>query len=263
MFRILSSLPPKSSPVDYIPTSLLKTCSTVFSELISILANLSFSQGSFPTKFKFAAVSPLLKKTGLDADDPSNFRPISNLNNISKILERLFLTRLLPHVTASPNFNQLQSAYRQHHSTETALLATLDNIYRSSDNGKPSVLISLDLSAAFDMIDHNLLSSRLHTSFGITGTALQFIKSYLTDRSQCVRAGKASSSPTSCNTGVPQGSVLVVSSTPHYAMQAKPSPSGSVIGKSKQPESILVPVTSLQRHNRCVDFVTIYISKVF
>ena len=206
--RLLSSLPCKSSPVDYIPTSLIKSCSSVFSVLISTLANLSFSQGTFPSTFKFAVVSPLLKKPGLDADNPANFRPISNLNNISKIIERLFLARLQPHVTASPNFNQLQSAYRQHHSTETALLVTLNSIFRSSDEGKPSTLISLDLSAAFDMIDHRILLSRLYTSFGITGPVLNFIESYLTGRSQCVRAGQASSRHTSCNLGVPQGSVL-------------------------------------------------------
>ena len=206
--KILSSLPPKSSPVDFIPTSLIKSCSSVFSELISTLANLSFSQGIFPTKFKFAVVSPLLKKPGLDADNPANFRPISNLNNISKILERLFLARLQPHVISSPNFNQFQSAYRQHHSTETALLATLDSIFRSSDEGKPSTLISLDLSAAFDMIDHHILLSRLRKSFGVNGLALKFIESYLFGRAQCVRAGQASSCHTFCNMGVPQGSVL-------------------------------------------------------
>ena len=100
-----------SSAVDYIPTSLIKSCSYVLSVLISTHANLSFSQGTFPSTFKFAVVSPLLKKPGLDADNPANFRPISNLNNISKIIERLFLARLQPHVTASPNFNQLQSAF--------------------------------------------------------------------------------------------------------------------------------------------------------
>ena len=171
-------------------------------------ANLSLSQGTFPSTFKFAVVSPLLKKLGLDANNPANFRPISNLNNISKIIERLFLARLQPHITASPNFNQPQSAYRQHHSTETALLVTLNSIFRSSDEGKPSTLISLDLSAAFDMIDHRILLFRLYTSFGITGPVLNFIESYLTGRSQCVRAGQSSSRHTSCNLGVPQGSVL-------------------------------------------------------
>ena len=78
----------KSSQLDYIPTSLLKSCADTFSLLISHLANLSFSQATFPTNFKLALISPLLKKPGLSKSDPSNFRPISNLNTIGKILER-------------------------------------------------------------------------------------------------------------------------------------------------------------------------------
>jgi hypothetical protein len=89
--RLLSSLPCKSSPVDYIPAFLIKSCSSILSVLISTLANLSFSQSTFPSIFEFAVVSPLLKKPGLDANKPVNFRPISSLKNISKIIERLCL----------------------------------------------------------------------------------------------------------------------------------------------------------------------------
>ena len=87
------------------------------------------------------------------------------------------------HCVTKPNFNQLQSAYRQCHSTEISLLVTLDSIFRSSDEGKPSTLISLNLSSAVDMIDHNILLSRLHTTFGITSPVLNFIESNLTGRS--------------------------------------------------------------------------------
>ena len=124
VYKILTSVPPKSSSADLIPPSLIKSCPGVFSELISVLANLSFSEGCFPTLFKKAVVIPLLKKPCLDKSAPSSYRPISNLNFISKILERLFLTRIQPHVFSSPNFNQHQSAYRRNYSTETALLST-------------------------------------------------------------------------------------------------------------------------------------------
>jgi len=110
--RILSNINIKSCPLDFIPTSLIKSCSSVFSELIADLANFSFQEGCFPTMFKHAIVTPLVKKPGLDPNSPSSYRPISNLNNISKILERIFLSRLQPHITPSPNFNPLQSAYR-------------------------------------------------------------------------------------------------------------------------------------------------------
>ena len=88
----------KSSPLDYIPTSLLKSCADTFSILISHLANLSFTQATFPSKFKLALISPLLKKPGLPKSDLANFRPISNLNTIGKILERLALSRIFPHI---------------------------------------------------------------------------------------------------------------------------------------------------------------------
>ena len=79
--------------------------------LISHLANLSFTQATFPSKFKLALISPLLKKPGLPKSDLANFRPISNLNTIGKILERLALSRIFPHISKSPSFSPLQSAY--------------------------------------------------------------------------------------------------------------------------------------------------------
>ena len=170
--RLITSMPSKSSSVDIFPTSLLKLCPSVFSEIIATLVNLSFAEGIFPAKFKVAAVTPLLKKPSLDTGNPSSYRPISNLNNISKILEQLFLSRLYPHVTSSPNFNHLQSAYCPHHSTETALLQTFDGIFNSADRSQPTFLVSLDLSAAFDTIDHFTLLSRLSISFGVNGTAV-------------------------------------------------------------------------------------------
>ena len=115
---------------------------------------------------------------------------------------------LQPHLVSSPNFNQLQSAYRLLHSIETALLHTPDAIYRSSDQGRPTILISIDLSSAFDMVDHSVLLNRLYNSFGISGTAFSWICSYIRGRSQCVRAGQSSSGYKDCFSGVPQGSVL-------------------------------------------------------
>jgi len=88
------------------------------------------------------------------------------------------------------------------------LLLTLDYIYRSRDQGRPTILVSIDLSSAFDMVEHNILFNRLYTSFGISGTAFSWICSYLKRRSQCVRAGQSSSRYRECFSGVPQCSVL-------------------------------------------------------
>jgi len=206
--RLLSRLPNKSSPLDYIHTSIIKSCSDVFAPLIAHLANLSFSEGCFPTQFKLAQVTPLLKKPGLDETNPINYRPISNLNTIGKVLERLFLARLNPHVAASRYFSSMQSAFRKHHSTETALLKILDDLHRIVDQKKSAVLIGLDLSAAFDTIDHTILIQRLQKRFCISGAALNWIKTYLEGRSQYVKIGEEKSPISQCEVGVPQGSVL-------------------------------------------------------
>jgi len=98
--RLLRSMPSKSSPLDFIPTSLIKSCSGTFSHVIARLANLSFEPSIFPVKFKTTQVTPLLKKHGLDDSDPADYRPISNLNTISKLLGWLMLAWVVPHVSA-------------------------------------------------------------------------------------------------------------------------------------------------------------------
>jgi len=110
--------------------------------------------------------------------------------------------------SVSPNFNSHQSAYRPYCSTETSLQLLLDHVYSAADEGKPTLLISLDLSAAFDTVDHSVLLKRLSCSFGVAGNVLSWIQSYLCDRTQSVRIGSHSSPPNPCLVGVPQGSVL-------------------------------------------------------
>ena len=170
----------------------------------------------FPTKYKAAVVTPLLKKSGLDQESPAYYLPISNLNNFSKILEKLL------HIISCPNFNQLQSAYRPLHSKETALLHTLDHIYRASDHGRPTALVSIDLSSAFDMVDHTILLHRLDSSFGISGATFSWIRSYLNGRSQCVRAGQSASPYRECLSGV-HASGFCPWATPLFLLTFRPS----------------------------------------
>ena len=208
VLRLLSSMTSKSSPLDFIPTSLLKACGASFAHIIARLANLTFDYGTFPTGFKTAQITPLLKQRGLDEADPSNYRPISNLNTISKIIERLVLARLVPHVSASPSSDMMQSGYRRWHSTETALLKITNDIFEGFDSHKSTILVALDQSAAFDCIDHEILINRLRQTFGVTGKALNWIRSYLNGRSSFVHYSNASSNTSPVEAGVPQGSAL-------------------------------------------------------
>jgi Reverse transcriptase (RNA-dependent DNA polymerase) len=173
-----------------------------------MLINLALAEGIFPTKFKQAVVYPKLKKQSLPHDDLSSYRPISNLNFISKILERIIHKRLCDHLQSFPSLSPLQSAYRKHHSTETALLSISNDLLTACNEQKVTALILLDLSAAFDTIDHAILISRLSTTFGVSGNALSLLSSYLQDRTQCVSIGSQSSASLTISAGVPQGSVL-------------------------------------------------------
>ena len=123
--KLLASIPRKTSPLDVLPVSLLKDCAEVFAPAITTLANLSLQTGKFPARFKSAQVLPLLKKAGLDMSLPVNYRPISYLLTVSKVLERLVMARLHPNLINSKNFNKRQSAYRQGHSTEMSCLMSL------------------------------------------------------------------------------------------------------------------------------------------
>ena len=194
--------------LDIIPTSLLKSCLDALLTPITTLINLSLTEGSFPASFKHAIVKPLLKKYNLPLDDLSSYRPISNLNFISKILERIIHSRLSSHLSTFPSLAAFQSAYRPFHSTETALLRIQNDLLLAMNEQKVSALVLLDLSAAFDTIDHEILLSRLTSYFGITGSALTLIASYLSNRSQSVSVNSHDSSSSPIITGVPQGSVL-------------------------------------------------------
>ena len=169
---------------------------------------MSFSQGQFPSDYKSAQITPLLKKPNLNPDDTASYRPISNLNTLSKILEKLALFRLQPFITSSDNFNLLQSAYRKHHSTETCLVKTLSDIYKSVDDGSSTLLVALDLSAAFDTVPHDILLLRLQRSFGVSDIVLDWIKSFLSCRTQYVSLSNHNSPTSFLQSGVPQGSVL-------------------------------------------------------
>ena len=104
--KLLSAgMPSNSSPLDILPCSLLKSCAHVFSQAIARLANLSLQTGKFFARYKRAQVLPLPKKVGLDSSQPANYRPISNLSTVSKVLERLVLARLRPHLLSSANFS--------------------------------------------------------------------------------------------------------------------------------------------------------------
>jgi len=142
--------------------------------------------------FKMAQVLPLLKKPGLDRDELANYRPISNLSTVSKILERLALNKVRPQLLRSRHYTRLQSAYRPGHSTETALLHVLNSVYSAADARRPVLLVALDISAAFDTINQEVLLQRMEREFGVSGTAVcPLLAPFIPDRSPAVREARS------------------------------------------------------------------------
>jgi Reverse transcriptase (RNA-dependent DNA polymerase)/Endonuclease-reverse transcriptase len=194
--------------LDPIPTSLLKFCKSALIPTITNIINLSISSGIFPDQFKSCSVHPLLKKPNLDKENLSNYRPISHLSYLSKLTERLVKNRLTDHLSQNNLLNSFQSAYTKFNSTETTLLSLHDHIIQAMSHQQVTALCLLDLSAAFDTIDHSILLQRLSSWFGINNTALLWIKSYLSSRFFSVAINNLKSSPLQLLYGVPQGSVL-------------------------------------------------------
>ena len=198
----------KSCDLDPIPTNILKALLDILIKPITTIINLSLESGTFPLSFKEAHVTPLLKKSNLPVNNLKNYRPVSNLSFISKIIEKVVSNRLQAHINSNKLNNPMQSAYRKFHSTETALLRVHNDISVSLDKGLVTALTLLDLSAAFDTIDHNTLTNRLAEWYGVSGMALAWFKSYLCGRHHKIKIDKSFSDSSLLEHGVPQGSVL-------------------------------------------------------
>ena len=197
----------KTCGLDPIPTQLLKKCSSVTIPVLTNIINKTLKEG-MPTAMRVASVTPILKKPHLDAEVLKNYRPISNLSFVSKLTKKIVAERLISHLQNKNLQEPLQSAYRKHCSTETALLKVQDDILENLDKRKGVVLLLLDLSAAFDTVDHGTLINTLENEVGVTGECLAWIQSYLEERQHRVIINNSRSDSRTLKCGVPQGSVL-------------------------------------------------------
>ncbi len=174
---------------------------------IQSLLNSSLINGNVPVCFKPAVVQLLLKKPNLDCTVLSNYRPISKLPFLSKILEKVVLSQLASYLDMNAVIDMFQSGIRSLHSTESALLKVFNYIFLAVDSGKVVILILLDLTAAFDTVDQGILLQRLE-DVGVKGTALEWFESYLKNRSFSVCLGDLCPTSAKLHSGVPQGSIL-------------------------------------------------------
>ena len=208
VLKLISASVIKSCPLDPVPASVFKQCSSVLVPVITVIINKSIHSGVVPDCFKAALLKPLLKKAHIDSEVYANFRPISNLIYVSKLTEKVVAKQLIQHVSSNGLYKVFQSAYKNFHSTETALVKVYNDILVDIDKNRTIILLLLDLSAAFDTVDHEILPYRLASRFGISDVALSWFGSYLSNRSQFVNVRGAQSEAHSLPCGVPQGSVL-------------------------------------------------------
>jgi hypothetical protein len=205
VIRLVKISPASSCELDPLPTHLLRKCIAPLAVSISTIINRSLSSGYVSPGLKHALVNSLLKKPGLDKEDIANYRPVSNTPFLSKLIERAVAWQLLEQ--ANNFLPERQFAYRANYSTETSLMCLFDDLLRTADDGNATVLLFLDLSTAFDTIDHRVLLERL-SGGGVRGIALKWFESYLYERTQSVTIGGELSEPVALEGGVPQGSVL-------------------------------------------------------
>ena len=207
--KILSNSPGTTCDLDPIPLALLKKCSDAVLPAMTKSINNSMNLGEIPSSLKAAQIRPMLKKVNSDSFLLANYRPISNLCFLSKTLERVVAKQLSTFIANNYLIDAFQSAYGAHHSVETALLNVHNDLLQQAMNcGKITLLVLLDLSAAFDTVDHSILLSRMNSYFGIGGVALDWFQAYLSGRTYCVRIDNVISDISQLKYGLPQGSVL-------------------------------------------------------
>ena len=195
----------KSTGYDDFSTKFIKLSAPLIAKDLAKIFNLAISTGVYPDNLKIAKVIPIFKKG--DQTSVNNYRPISILSPINKIFEKILYSRLIKYIDKSNILYKYQFGFRKNHSTEHALIELVDQIRYNIGGNKMTCGIFIDLSKAFDTVDHQILIEKLE-HYGIRGKALDIFKSYLSNRKQYVQLEKSKSQlrPISC--GVPQGSVL-------------------------------------------------------
>ena len=207
LMKMISKTVTKSCELDPINTNILKENIKVLASALVDIVNTSLDDVIVTENLKLAMVRPLLKKSSLPLIF-KNFRPVSNLSYLSKLIEHVVCEQIMFFAEKSGNLEKYQSAYRPDHSMETALLKVRTDLLAAIDWKEVTCLILLDLSVALDMVDHQLLLNHFRFRFGMEGKCLEWIESYLTGRNQQVVIGLHQSSHKQLAQGVSQGSIL-------------------------------------------------------
>lgn len=203
--QIYSMQNDKSTGLDQFNVKLLKLAAPYISNSLAFICNLSLRNGTFPDLWKKAKVTPIYKSG--DKSDVGNYRPISVLPILSKIIERAIHDQLYSYLTNEGLLSDAQSGFRANHSTTTTLIDVEDYILKNMDEGFATGIIFIDLKKAFDTVNHSILLKKLE-NYGVTENEHKWFQSYLSNRSQTVGINSSLSDFDNVSIGIPQGSIL-------------------------------------------------------
>ena len=208
VLKELASIKSKTSAgYDNISSALMKKIAKIIIKPLTIMINQCMKSGIFPKHFKIAKVVPIYKGNELNKNTVNSYRPISLLPAFSKIFEKIIYNQLYEHLDSNNLLYNHQYGFQPKKSTELASLELADRLVQLLDSGFIPITVFLDLSKAFDTIDHNILIQKLNF-YGISGTENQLFQNYLHNRKQYVSVDNHNSSMLQIKTGVPQGSIL-------------------------------------------------------
>ena len=208
VIKLVGQMPCKLNSHDPISLDYLKENISCFAEPLHHIVNISLQSGVFPDSLKHGSVSPIVKSPSSDIEVHNDFRPVTTLPFLSKLLEKAAHSQITTYLESQSLIPKYQSAYLKSHSCETALFKFTNDIQQMLSENKAVILVQLDLSAAFDTVDHSVLLNLLECKFGISGLVLQWLTSYLNGRSFSVKIGLVNGRRVLLVYGVPQGSVL-------------------------------------------------------
>ena len=206
--KVINAMPCKFHCFDPIPLSYVKENLSCFITPLQHMLNQSLQSGIFPDELKHGSVIPIIKSQDSDWEMHNSYRPVTTLPFLSKLLEKAASLQITSYLQNENLIPQYQSAYLKSHSCETALFKFTNDVQQMLSEDKMVILLQLDLSAAFDTVDHAVLLYLLQHKFGISGTVLNWLTSYLSDRTFSVRIGSVDGRKVLLVYGVPQGSIL-------------------------------------------------------
>ena len=205
---VIPNINKKNCLLDPVPVGLLSIFSNIIFPVVQSIVNKSFEEACFPDQLKHAVIILIIKNYNLDSEIVKNYRPISNTPFLAKVVEKAAFQQLYDSLNSNCLLSSNQSGYKQNHSCETALFAIVNDLQVVVHNDNLAAVVMLDLSAAFDTVDHQRLLFKLKHYFGINSNVLKWLISYLNNQTSAVVINNIYSTKRSLLFGVPQGSIL-------------------------------------------------------